>query len=81
MSTYEVTGTVTLKVRIIMDADCAGDACNELDERLRPVLYLAGYSPDHDTSGTEIVSQDLAIRQLLQAEAPAPRDLMSGEIG
>lgn len=82
MNTYEVTGTVTLKARFTLDADCMGDACNEVDDRLRPMLYLAGYSPDHDMSGTEIASKDLSIRQLPQAAlTPAPSDIATGEIG
>ena len=64
MPTYELTGIVTLKAKIVMEAEDQEAAWSELEFRLRSKLYLAGYSPEHDTSGTEIKSTDLAIGRI-----------------
>lgn len=61
MPIYRIEGTVTLNAEIIIYAEDESTAWAELDDRLRPRLYLAGYSRYVDASGTEIKSTGLSI--------------------
>jgi hypothetical protein len=63
MPTYHLSGPITINADIAMDAESESKAWDELKFRLHAQIYLAGYTPESDTSA-EITNTDLAISRV-----------------